>query len=224
MAYYIYTDYQKDLRNKCSPLALNNNKTTNLDIDSTIVKDLYSKVKTNIKEDMASNELNDGMKLYLAYRQIPKSKIYESNCNLFNNTSMNLLTCEKNDNFVPNAFKEEDLKLELVKLFGENTQIENGNIQLGNSCVGGYQYIAERGEYVEGNCLSDTTTLYNVEKKLISATVTNDIITLKEKVRYYGTESIDIDRLKNGIYVYKFKLDKNYNYIYVSKQLKEESK
>ena len=185
MGYYIFMDYQKDLRTKCSPLVPMNNKERELDINSTLVTDLYNKVKTNIKEDMASTELNDQMKLYLAYRQLPKNKIYESNCNLFNNTSMTSITCKKSDNFIPNAFKEEDLQIELKKLFGEETNIENNNIQLENSCIGTYQYIKDRGEYVEGECSNTNTPIYNVDKKLISATVTNDIITLKEKVRYY---------------------------------------
>ena len=221
MGYYIYTDYQKDLKNKCSPLVPTNNKTKELDINSTIVQDLYSKVKTNIREDIASNEINDQMKLYLAYRQIPENKIYESNCNLFNNNIMPSVQCEKSAGFVPNAFKEEDLKLEYIKLFGEDVELQNNNIQLGNSCIGGYQYIAERGEYVQGSCNNEAQTLYNVEKKLISATATNDTITLKEKVRYYGSESLDIDRLKNGIYVYQFKLDNNYNYIYVNRTIEQ---
>lgn len=221
MGYYIYTDYQKDLKNKCSPLVPIDNKTKQLDINSTIVKDLYNKVKTNIREDIASNELNDQMKLYLASRQIPNNKIYESNCNLFDNNSMTSIKCIKEDGFIPTAFKEEDLQLEYKKLFGEEYKIENNSIQLGNSCIGGYQYIAERGEYVKGSCNNDASTIYNVEKKLLEATVTNDTITLKEKVRYYGSESLNIDRLQNGVYVYKFKLDNNYNYIYVSRTIEQ---
>ena len=221
MTYYIFMDYQKDLKTKCSPLVPMNNKTRKLDINSTLVQDLYSKVKTNIREDIANTDLNDEMKLYLAYRQLPKNKIYESNCNLFNNTSMTSVTCIKSESFIPNAFKEEDLQLELKKLFGEDTNIENNNIQLGNSCLGSYQYIAERGEYVEGSCNSNNTSIYNVDKKLLSASVTNDVITLKEKVRYYGSESVNIDRLKNGIYVYTFKLDNNYNYVYVNRSIEE---
>ncbi len=219
LGFYIYTDYQKDLATKCSPLVQNTKEKKNLDLNSTIVQDLYNKVKTTVREDVASNELNDKMKLYLAFRQIPESKIYDSNCNLFDNAIMQSVTCEKSLEFSPRAFKEETLKLELKKLFGEDTNIENANIQLGNSCFGGYQYIAERGEYVEGYCKEVNTTLYNVDKKLIEATVFNDTITLKEKVRYYSSEGINTERLKNGTYVYTFKLDNNYNYAYISKTI-----
>jgi len=221
MGYYIYTDYQKDIKTKCSPLVPTNNKTIELDKDSTIVQDLYSKVKTNIKEDIANNGTNEEMMLYLAYRQIPKQKIYESNCNLFNNNIMSSVKCQKGGEFIPNAFKEEDLQLEVKKLFGEETVLENNNIRLGNSCIGVYQYIKERGEYVQGSCSNDNSTIYKVDKTLLSATVTNDTITLKEKVRYYGSESLNIDRLKNGVYIYKFKLDNNYNYIYIGKTIEQ---
>lgn len=219
LSYYIYNDYINDKKEECSPLIKSDNTTRQLDLNSTIVKDLYSKVSTSIKEDIASNDLDDQMKLYLAYRQIPESKIYESNCNLFNDTAMLPFTCVENVEFSPKAFKEETLQLELKKLFGESSNISNANIQLGTSCLGGYQYIADRGEYVQGYCKEIPTTLYNVEKKLIEATVTGDTITLKEKVRYYSAQKVTSDKLKNGTYVYTFKLDNNYNYVYTSRTI-----
>ena len=219
LGYYIYTDYQKDLKNKCSPLVTEDNKQNNLKLDSTIVQDLYQKVKTNINEDIASNTLDDSMKLYLAFRQIPSYEQYSSNCNLFNSGSMQYITCDGSAGFVPRAFKEAILQREIKKLFGEDADIPNNNIQLGSSCFGGYQYIAERGEYVEGQCNNTINSLYKVDKKLISAYAYNDTVVLKEKVRYYGAEDVNIDRLKNGVYVYTFKLDNNYNYIYVSKEI-----
>ena len=158
------------------------------------------------------------MKLYLAYRQIPNNKIYDSNCNLFNNTAMNSYICEENLEFSPKAFKEETLQLEYKKLFGEDQEFVNGNIQLGNSCIGGYQYISERGEYVEGYCKEVSTTSYSVNKTLTDAYVQGDTITIKEKVRYYSSEQVP-EELKNGVYVYTFKLDNNYNYVYISKTM-----
>lgn len=216
MGIYIYMDYQKDLTNKCSPLVSSDKTLRTLDLESDIVKDLYSKVYTNIREDVANSELNDNMKLYLAYRQIPNSKIYDSNCNLFSNTAMNSYICEENTEFYPTAFKEDTLQLEIKKLFGSDVSIENNNIQLGNSCIGGYQYISERGEYVQGYCKEVSTTKYSAEKELISAFVQADTITLKEKVRYYSSETVP-EFLKNGTYIYTFRLDNNYNYVYVSK-------
>lgn len=219
MGYYIYTDHQKDLRNKCSPLVTKTNQKNNLKLDSTIVQDLYQKVKTDINEDIANSEFDDKMKLYLAYRQIPNYEIYNSNCNLFNNSSMPNLTCDSDSGFVTTAFKEETLMREVKKLFGEDTNLSNDNIQLGVTCVGGYQYIAERGEYVMGQCNNTTNAIYQVDKKLISAYAYNDTVVLKEKVRYYGEKDVNIDRLKNGVYVYTFKLDNNYNYTFVSKEI-----
>ena len=49
------------------------------------------------------------MKLYLAYRQILETEKYDSNCNLFSQTSMEPYTCEVSTLFVPKAFKEETL-------------------------------------------------------------------------------------------------------------------
>ena len=47
-------------------------------------------------------------------------------------------------------------------IVGENTNIAFANVRLGDhSCIGGYEYIKERGEFVEGKCnvLVCTTTL-----------------------------------------------------------------
>lgn len=209
------------IKDECSPVSTDKGE-KELALDSTIVQDLYSKVATNIREDLASSNLDDQMKLYLAYRQVPNRKIYESNCNLFSKTAMEPYICTETAAFSPDAFKEETLQVEVKKLFGETTNILNANIQLGKTCIGGYQYIAERGEYVKGYCLEEQTTQYRVTKKLVGATSNKSTITLKEEVKYYGAEQLKIpENLRSGIYVYKFKLDTNYNYVYVSKTFEE---
>lgn len=217
---YIYMDYMKDqARGECSPLVASDNSLRELDLESSIVQELYDKVKTTVREDLAYHTFDDVFKLYLAYRQIPHSEIYDSNCNLFNENSMSNFTCTGATNFTPMAFSEETLQKEVRKLFGENVSIPNQNIVLGNSCFGGYQYIAERGEYVEGYCGQVPTTTYNVEKELISASVQGDTITLREKVRYYSAQGIDASQLQNGVYVHTFKLDNNYHYAYVNRTI-----
>lgn len=207
------------MREKCTPVSTSG-EAKELDLDSTIVKDLYGKVATTIREDLGGTELNDELKLYLAYRQIATSDIYESNCNKFSATSMEPFTCELKATFVPKAFKADILQIELKKLFGDDTNIPNQNVQLGNTCIGGFQYIPERGEYVQGQCGSTGATLYRVDKELIGATSTESTIVLTEKVKYYGTEALDLPtRLVSGTYKYTFRLDMNYNYIYISKEL-----
>lgn len=225
MTYYIYTDYLKDMRTaslECSPVSTTS-KITVLDINSPLVQELYSKVVTNIKEDVASTNLDDNMKIYLAYRQIANNEIYESNCNLFSDTAMMPYTCHVSTTFTPTAFKEEILQRELKTLFGEKTNISNQNIQLGRaSCIGGYQYIKSRGEYVEGYCEEVPSTSYQVIKTLDKATSQESYIKLYEKVDYMMAESNDLpSNLKDGTYVYTFQLDKNYNYIYIGKALEE---
>lgn len=220
MGTYIYMDYQKDqARGECSPLVASDNSLRKLDLNSSIVQELYNKVKTTVREDLAHNTFDDTLKLYLAFRQIPNSEIYESNCNLFNENSMSNFTCSNATNFVPLAFSEETLQEEVRKLFGESVTIENQNIVLGNSCFGGYQYIADRGEYVKGYCGQVPTTTYNADKELISASVQGDTITLREKVRYYSAQTSVPDSLKSGVYVYTFKLDNHYHYAYISRTL-----
>lgn len=220
LSYYIYTDYKKDqAREECSPLVASDNSVRELDINSSIVQELYNKVKTNIREDLAYHNFDDVFKLYLAYRQIPHSDIYDSNCNLFDESVMSNFTCSSVPSFTPNAFKEETLQREVKKLFGESVEIPNQNIVLGNSCFGGYQYIAKRGEYVQGYCGSVPTTSYNVEKKLLSASVQGDTITIRENVRYYSAQGIDNDQLQNGVYVHTFKLDNHYHYAYVNRTI-----
>lgn len=189
----------------------------NLDLNSAFVKDLYSKVKTDIREDLASPVLDESLKLYLAYRQIPNSKIYESNCNLFNDGAMLPYTCKESASFIPHAFKEETLAIEYKKLFGRNATFTFQNIQLSNVCLGGYQYIKSRGEYVEGSCSSLPTTTSYADKKLIKAVSKESTITLTESVTYYGSNLPS--ELKSGTYEYKFRLDPDYNYIYISKEL-----
>ena len=204
---------------KCTPVSTSG-ETKELDLDSTIVKDLYGKVATTIREDLGSVELNDQLKLYLAYRQIATSDLYESNCNKFSATSMEPFKCEVTASFVPKAFKADVLQVELKKLFGEDTNISNQNVQLGNTCIGGFQYIPERNEYVQGQCGSTGATLYRVEKELIGATSTESTIVLTERVKYYGSDALDLpEKLVSGTYKYTFRLDMNYNYIYISKEL-----
>ena len=204
---------------KCTPVSTSG-ETKELDLDSTIVKDLYGKVATTIREDLGSVELNDQLKLYLAYRQIATSDLYESNCNKFSATSMEPFKCEETASFVPKAFKADVLQVELKKLFGEDTNISNQNVQLGNTCIGGFQYIPERNEYVQGQCESTGATLYRVEKELIGATSTESTIVLTERVKYYGSDALDLpEKLVSGTYKYTFRLDMNYNYIYISKEL-----
>lgn len=222
MGAYIYLDYRGDMeRGECSPLVASDNTLRELDINSSIVKELYDKVKTNIREDVAYNTFDDKLKLYLAFRQIPHSDFYESNCNMFNESSMSNFTCSSASNFTPLAFKEETLEREVKKLFGESVELPNQNIVLGGSCLGGYQYIADRGEYVQGYCGQIPTTTYEVDKKLISASVQGDTITLREQVRYYSAQGIDTDQLQSGVYVYTFKLDNHYHYAYINRTIEE---
>lgn len=219
--YYSNLVHQKEIirvRDECSPVSTTEG-TKNLDINSTVIQDLYNKVKTNIREDLANFELNDEMKLYLAYRQIPIDKFYNTDCDNFNDGKMISFTCDERIDFVPTAFKQDTLMLEVKKLFGDSIIINHDDIQLANTCLGGFQYIAEKGEYVEGECTSFSTTAFKVEKELVSATSTESTIVLYEKVKYSGAEGQDYpEKLKNGTYKYTFKLDTNYNYIYVNKE------
>ena len=220
--YYINNLHQQEidkLNYECTPVSTTG-ETKELDLTSTIVQDLYSKVKTNIREDLANIELNDEMKLYLAYRQVPTGKVYSSNCNYYNDTKMYGYSCQESLEFTPTAFNEEDLLIEVKKLFGETTILNHDDIQLGNSCIGGYQYIADRGEYVEGECSQLATTTFKVDKTLEKATSTESTIVLYEKVKYYGAEGKELpEKLVSGTYKYTFRLDSNYNYAYISKEL-----
>ena len=217
--FYVYSDKTKvinQLRYQ-NIVQYTDDKKVELDVNSTIVQDLYSKVSTTVREDIADPNLDDSMKRYLAYRQISSNRIYESNCNLFNQNKINNYVCDDN-NFKPTAFKEETLQVELKKLFGETTVIDHGNIQLGQLCVGGYEYIEERGEYVEGQCIRNNAVTIKANKKIVSAYRINDEITIEEEVNYAADKQEQIpDSLQDGIYIYNFKLDTNFNYAYISK-------
>ena len=105
-----------EINYNCTPVA-SSGKETPLDINSTIVKSLYSKVATTIREDVAQPEFNEEMKLYLAYRQILEKDKYDSNCNLFSNVAMQPYTCTVSTSFVPKAFKKETLEQKIKELY-----------------------------------------------------------------------------------------------------------
>ena len=215
--YYEYTNHQAEvayIKAKCSPVSTSGEE-KELKLDSTIVLDLYNKVKTDVLEDVASlNRLDSKMRLYLAYRQIPQNRIYDSNCNQFSDATMQNYSCAG----IPKAFKVEAIEVEKKKLFGEDANIPNDHIQLGSYCIGGYEYIESRGEYVQGECQVTTTTTFKVEKKLKKAVSKESEIVLYEDVKYYGNDTELPEYLKSGTYKYTFKLDTNYNYIYVNKE------
>lgn len=221
-AYTLYSnlDNKKIIENltyNCTPIS-SKNEDSSLDINSTLVKDLYSKVYTTVREDVAQPEWNDTMRIYLAYRQITENKKYDSNCNLFNQNAMPSYSCEVTTDFVPKAFKQSDLEIEWKKLYGENTPLAFTNIKLDYDCIGGYQYIADRQEYVQGRCSASKASKVKATKKLESATSNGNTITLKESVTYEGTDSSEVaDYLKSGYYYYNFRLDMNYNYVLVNR-------
>lgn len=224
--YYVYTTHQQEiakLKYDCTPISNNDKKEKKLDIDSSIVKFLYNEVSTNIREDLGlSGGMDDDYKLYLAFKKIPNSKFYDSNCNLFSDTSMVSYTCVENEENPPRAFKIESLHLAYNELFGDDSNLIDRNIQLGNSCIGGYQYIEKRGEYVEGQCSNTYTTTFRADKKLTKAYAKDGRIYLVEDVKYYGNEGLDLpSNLKSGKYIYTFKLDMNYNYILENKEIEK---
>ena len=218
-AFYSNNLYKANLQNlqyNCTPVS-SYKEEKQLDLNSTVVVELYDKVKTSIREDYAQPEFNDNMKLYLAFRQIPDHKFYSSNCNMFKAVNMEPYKCDPKT-FTPKAFKAEDLEHQLRVLFGEETKIPLGNIKLKNLCIGGYMYIPERGEYVEGECKSDNAVMYSVEKKLVDATTNRNTITLVEEVKYLENEKLKLpEYLKSGKYYYTFRLDMNYNYVLISR-------
>ena len=212
-----YKNQINQLEYNCTPIATSKTE-KKLDIDSTLVKDLYKKVATNIREDIAQPEFNDNMRLYLAYRQILETEKYDSNCNNFSITAMEPYTCEVSTNFVPKAFSEDTLKQAIKKMYGEKAAIQLTNIQLGSSCIVGYQYIPSRKEFVQGICGQQNATSYKVDKTLTKAISTNNTIILTEEVKYHANEKLELpESLKNGTYYYTFRLDMNYNYVLVSK-------
>ena len=108
--WYYHQEQMIIMKQKCTPVSTSG-EVKELDLNSTVVKDLYSKVATNIREDLASTNFDDQMKIYLAYRQIGTSNLYESNCNKFSATSMEPFACEVSATFVPKAFKANVFKL-----------------------------------------------------------------------------------------------------------------
>ena len=220
-SYKTHTEQINNLAYNCTAVA-SSKEEKELDINSTLVQTLYNKVKTNIREDIAQKEFDNTMKLYLAYRQIPEHEKYDTNCNLFDTQKMEPYKCEVSTSFVPKGFKEETLLLELKKLFGESTDIPLDNIKLKNACIGGYEYIKERKEFVQGRCETNVTTPFKVTKELKSAVSTKNMIKIFEDVKYRESEKQELPNyLKSGTYIYTFRLDINYNWVLISKKYDE---
>lgn len=215
--YYNFQNYIQQLRFNCTPVS-SYDEDKELDINSTLVQSLYNKVSTNIKEDYAQPNFDDTMRLYLAYRQVLDKDKYESNCNMFDNSKMEPYICEDSNTFTPKAFKSSTLILEYKKLFGEESNVNLNDIKLTYTCIGGYQYIEGRDEYVQGLCTEQSAITFKVDKKLVKAITNGNTIILTEEVKYHSSEKMDLpDYLKSGNYIYTFRLDVNYNYVLVSK-------
>ena len=214
--YFSFSFYKRDvseLRYKCSPIT-ESKEEVHLDVNSTLVQDLYHKVATSLREDVAQPEWNDTMRIYLAYRQIPDYQMYDTNCNLYKNELMEPYTCEVSLNSTPKAFKVSTLELEWKKLYGEDTEMPKINIKLTNGCVGGFQYIPEREEYVQGYCKQGIANAYKVSKKVTDAVSSRNMIVITEEVKYSTSEKMTLpDSLHSGTYYYTFRLDMNYNYV-----------
>lgn len=218
--YYMTNSYRAEINQmnyNCTPITSSKDE-VKIDVNSTLVQDLYLKVATNIREDLAEPQFNDSMRLYLAYRQILETSKYDTDCKYFSPYAMEPYSCEVSARFVPKGFREETLVREIKKLYGESTTITLDNIQLGRSCIGGYQYVPDRHEYIQGFCNQETATSFTVDKKIVEAVSTRNTIILKEEVKYHENEKMSLpDSLKNGFYYYTFRLDMNYNYVLVSK-------
>lgn len=216
----MHNDQIRSIQYNCTPVPTQEEK--ELPLESTLVQELYKKVATTIREDYALPEFNNQMKLYLAYRQILETDKYDTTCTQFSIISMEPYVCEGITNFTPKGFKEETLQLEMKKLYGENTQIPFENIQLGSSCIGGYQYIPARKEFVEGYCNQKTAVSFKATKELVNAVSYENTIVLTENVKYRGSEGMELPSyLKSGEYRYIFRLDKNYHYVFVNKEYVE---
>lgn len=219
-AYYMYNENNKLVNyytNEYSPIA--SKKEVELELDDPLVKQLYNSVKTTAAEDYANPKFDNNLKRYLAYRFLSNKNLnYQSNCNKFDSNKMIYYTCDDNE-YTPVSFKVEDLDIAFNTLFGENHGIDHDNIQLGDLCIGGFQYIPDRGEYVQGKCSRNSANLINAEKKLTSAKSNESHIYLEEKVRYYPADNNEVPSyLFSGTYKYTFRLDRHYNYIYVNRE------
>lgn len=219
-ALYQYRENQKLVNyytNEYSPIA--SKKETVLELDDPLVRRLYNMVETTGGEDYANPNFDTNLKRYLAYKYLSNRLLnYKSNCNNFDSNKMMYYSCN-DDEYTPTSFKVEDLEVAFTTLFGDNHEINHDNIQLGNECIGGFEYIPERGEYVQGKCTRNSANLVNVDKKLTGAKSTESHIYLEEEVRYYPTDNNQIPKyLNNGKYKYTFKLDRHYNYVYVNRE------
>ena len=218
--YYITKSYRAEINQinyNCTPITSSKDE-VKLDVNSTLVRDLYLKVSTSIREDIAEPYFNDSMRLYLAYRQILETQKYETDCKYFSPYGMEPFSCEVSAKFVPKGFREDTLVREIKKLYGESTEIPLANIQLGTSCIGGYQYIPAQHEFVQGICSQENATSFTVDKKVVEAVSNRNTIIIKEEVKYHENEKMSLPAyLKNGYYYYTFRLDLNYNYVLVSK-------
>ena len=210
-SFIIYNIYDKEIK-KDTPeqeISINNKK----------VKDLYNKVKLSKEEDFKFAELNDQTKLYLAYRQIPKSKFMTSECSLFSEVKL-----EKNNDLYmcidkgKNSFKKEDLEEEYHKLFG-------GIFFKHNNIISKYEifkFVKSKDIYIKGKYLGGSDDAVVATKRLAQAYKEDNKLYLLESVKYTnrgnGKMINNSKNYKSGTYKYTFKIKKN-KYIYQKKEL-----
>ena len=78
--------------------------------------------------------------------------------------------CNKNDNETKTAniyTTIYPLTYVMEKLYGENTPLTFTNIKLDYDCIGGYQYIADTQEYVQGRCSANKPSKVKATKKSV---------------------------------------------------------
>ena len=83
--------------NHYSPI--NSGDTIELELDSPLVTQLYTMVRTTATEDFGNPNFDNNLKRYLAYRNLSHNSFYESNCNLFDNSMVNF-ACFEDDSFI----------------------------------------------------------------------------------------------------------------------------
>lgn len=226
--YIVYDKMMKDDTTTIEKESVNNSikeensgQQKNLSVDSFLVQNLYRKVTTNKGEEETSGyQLDDMMKLYLAYRQVPRSNFFQTNCDGYQGTKAYACNPQMG---IPYGVNASSIQEQVKELFGENVVIPNQSITRSTfNVLGVYvEYIPSRDIYLIGSNVGGGTDDVSLTKTLTSAYIKDAILYLEEDVNYtqstISSEASNYYTKYNGKYRYQFKMEDG-RYIYINKE------
>lgn len=250
--YSIYYQVENHNKDNNIPNEINNNDSNDndnnkdeesLDVNSELVKNLYNYVsfdkwldilEKNNTNKLETKNLNQELKNYIGYRQIPNSKIKSDSCKNYPNITSSRICGSAADavegvdgtwdstNSSTQVISENDLKEAVETVFGNNSYNQVSNFGISSCTIDqsndyrGYEYDTNSKNYVYYDGMAGCSNL-PITKQIVSAEKVNDtlIIVENQKIEQDAYNSIPKESLFNQNIKYTF-IYENGNYYFSS--------